>query len=281
MPSDPSNPSNQQKQPRLAGKVAVVTGAGSSGPGLGTGKATAILFAREGAKVVLVDRDASRVEETLTIIRSEGGEASVHIADITRAADCEQIVEIAKARYGGLHILVNNVAAGSRGTVVDVSEDDWDRVIEVNLKGTMLTSKYAIPAMIASGGGSIINISSIDAMRAGSGTIAPIISYSASKGGINALTTSMAVHHGRDNIRVNAIAPGFIHTPIASVGMKDEMRELRRTAGPLGTEGTAWDVAWAAVFLASDEARWITGIILPVDAGLLATTSLCMVPFLN
>lgn len=281
MPSDQSNQSNQQKQPRLAGKVAVVTGAGSSGPGFGTGKATAILFAREGAKVVLVDRDVSRAEETLAIIRSEGGEASVHVADIARAADCEGIVEIAKARYGGLHILVNNVAAGSRGTVVDVSEDDWDRVIEVNLKGTMLTSKYAIPAMIASGGGSIINISSIDAMRAGSGTIAPIASYSASKGAINALTTSMAVHHGRDNIRVNAIAPGFIHTPIASVGMKDEMRELRRTAGPLGTEGTAWDVAWAAVFLASEEARWITGIILPVDAGLLATTSLCMVPYLR
>lgn len=281
MPSDQSNQSNQQKQPRLAGKVAVVTGAGSSGLGFGTGKATAILFAREGAKVVLVDRDVSRAEETLAIIRSEGGEASVHVADIARAADCEGIVEIAKARYGGLHILVNNVAAGSRGTVVDVSEDDWDRVIEVNLKGTMLTSKYAIPAMIASGGGSIINISSIDAMRAGSGTIAPIASYSASKGAINALTTSMAVHHGRDNIRVNAIAPGFIHTPIASVGMKDEMRELRRTAGPLGTEGTAWDVAWAAVFLASEEARWITGIILPVDAGLLATTSLCMVPYLR
>lgn len=271
----------QQKQPRLAGKVAVVTGAGSSGPGFGTGKATAILFAREGAKVVLVDKDASRAEETLAMIRGEGGEATVHVADITHAADCERIMEIAKVRYGGLHILVNNVAAGSRGTVVDVSEDDWDRVIEVNLKGTMLTSKYAIPAMIANGGGSIINISSIDAMRAGSGTIAPIASYSASKGGINALTTSMAVHHGRDNIRVNAIAPGFIHTPIASTGMKDEMRELRRAAGPLGTEGTAWDVAWAAVFLASDEARWITGIILPVDAGLLATTSLCMVPYLN
>lgn len=271
----------QQREPRLAGKVAIITGAGSSGPGVGTGKATAILFAREGAKVVLVDRNASRAEETAAIICSEGGEALVHEADITKAADCERIVEVANTQYGALHILVNNVGIATRGTVVDVTENDWDRVIETNLKGTMLTSKYAIPAMIASGGGSIINISSIDALRSGSGTMTPIASYSAAKGGINALTTSMAVHHGRDNIRVNAIAPGFIHTPMASVNMKDDLRELRREAGPLGTEGTAWDVAWAAIFLASDEARWVTGIILPVDAGLLATTSLCMVPYLR
>lgn len=266
--------------PRLLGKVAVVTGAGSSGAGIGTGKAISILLAREGAKVVLVDRERARAEETLAIIQSEGGEALVHVADITRAADCEAMMAAAKAHFGGLHILVNNVGIGVRGTVVDVAEDDWDRVIEVNLKGTMLTSKYAIPLMIAGGGGSIINISSIDAMRSASGTMAPIAAYSAAKGGINALTTSMAVHHGRDNIRVNAIAPGFIFTPIAG-NMKPETRALRSAAGPLGTEGTAWDVAWATVFLASDEARWITGVILPVDAGLLATTSFCMVPYLR
>lgn len=270
-----------QRRPRLEGKIAIVAGAGSSGPGFGTGKATAILFAREGAKVVLVDRAASHAKDTLGTIRDEGGEASVCEADITRAADCQAMVDAAKARYGGLHILMNNVGIAAGGTVIDVKEKDWDRVLEVNLKGMMLTSKYAIPAMIASGGGSVINISSIDALRSATGTVAPIVPYSASKGGVIALTTAMAVQHGRDNIRVNTIAPGFLYTPIVAPGMTEEMRELRRQAAPLGTEGNAWDIAWAAVFLASDEARWITGILLPVDAGLLATTPLSMLPYLR
>jgi NAD(P)-dependent dehydrogenase (short-subunit alcohol dehydrogenase family) len=269
----------EQRQCRLAGKVALVTGAGSSGPGIGTGKATAILFAREGAKVVLVDRVARHAEETLAAIREEGGEASVYEADITRTADCQAMVGTAVERYGGLHILMNNVGISALGTVVDVKEEDWDRVLEVNLKGLMLTSKYAIPQMIASGGGSIINVSSIDALR--SGTMASIVPYTASKGGIIALTTAMAVQHGRENIRVNCIAPGFLYTPMVAPLLTEETRELRRQAAPLGTEGTAWDIAWAAVFLASEEARWITGIVLPVDAGLLATTPLSMLPYLR
>ena len=269
----------EKEQPRLAGKVAIVTGAGSSGPGVGTGKATAILFARAGAKVLLVDRMIERAQETLTLIHDEGGEASVFEADITRAADCQAMVGTATERYGGLHILMNNVAIVRRGTVIDITEEDWDDVLEVNLKGMMLTSKFAVPAMIASGGGSIINISSIEGLRCGS--IAADVPYNASKAGVIGLTTAMAAHHGRDNIRVNCIAPGFLYTPLVAPRLTEESRELRRQAGLLGTEGTAWDVAWAAVFLASDEARWITGIILPVDAGLLATTPLTTLPYLR
>jgi NAD(P)-dependent dehydrogenase (short-subunit alcohol dehydrogenase family) len=269
----------EKGQSRLEGKVAIVTGAGSSGPGIGTGKAISTLFAREGARVLLVDRVAKHAEETLATICDEGGEASVCEADITEAKNCRAMVETAIERYGGLHILVNNVGIVSMGTVVDVKEEDWDRVLAVNLKGMMLSSKYAIPEMISSGGGSIVNISSIDALR--SGTMAAIIPYSASKGGMISMTTAMAVQHGRDHIRVNCIAPGFLYTPLVAPLLTEEMRELRRQAAPLGTEGTAWDVAWAAVFLASDEARWITGIVLPVDAGLLATTPLSMLPYLR
>ena len=269
----------QRGRPRLEGKVAIVTGAGSSGPGIGTGKATSILFAREGAKVLLVDRAAVHAEETLAAVREEGGEASIFEADAIRSEDCQAMVEAAQIRYGGLDILFNNVGILSRGTVVDVTEEDWDRVLEVNLKSMMLTSKYAVPSMIQSGGGSIINVSSIAGLRAGSS--GGNISYAASKGGVIALTTSMAVEHGRDKIRVNCIAPGSIYTPMVASDMSNETRDLRRRAAPLGTEGTAWDIAWAAVFLASDEARWISGVVLPVDAGLIATTPLAMLPHLR
>ncbi len=264
----------QQRTPRLEGKVAIVTGAGSSGPGVGTGKAASILFAREGAKVLLVDRVARQAEETLASVREEGGEASVFEADVTRSEECQAMVEAALERYGGVHVLFNNVGILARGTVVDVKEEDWDRVLEVNLKSMMLTSKHAVPRMVEAGGGSIINVSSIAGLRAGSGGSA--VPYSASKGGVIALTTTMAVEHGRDNIRVNCIAPGHIYTPMVAGNMTEETRDLRRRAGPLGTEGTAWDIAWAATFLASDESRWISGVVLPVDAGLLATTPMSM-----
>ena len=264
---------------RLEGKVALVTGAGSSGPGVGTGKAMAVLFAREGAQVLLVDREGQRAGETLATIQDEGGAASVFAGDVTHAGDCEAMVATAVARYGGLHILVNNVGIGVRGTVVDVTEEDWDLALNVNLKGMMLVSKYAIPAMKRCGGGSIINISSLEAMVVGG--IATAIPYAVSKGGVITLTTHMAVHHGRDNIRVNCIAPGYLYTPMAAPYLTEETRDLRRRACPLGTEGTAWDVAWAAVFLASDEARWITGIVLRVDGGLLSTTPLVMLPHLR
>jgi NAD(P)-dependent dehydrogenase (short-subunit alcohol dehydrogenase family) len=268
----------QERRLRLEGKVAIVTGAGSSGPGVGTGKATSTLFAREGAKVLLVDRVARRAEETLATIREEGGEASVFAADVTRAEECQAAVAAAVERYGALHVLFNNVGIRGGGSVVDLKEEDWDRVLEVNLKSMVLTSKHAIPRMIEAGGGSIVNVSSIAGLR--SGSRGHNIAYSASKGGVIALTTAMAVDHGRDNIRVNAIAPGHIYTPMVSE-MTDETRDLRRRAAPLGTEGTAWDIAWAALFLASDEARWISGVVLPVDAGVLATTPLAMLHHLR
>lgn len=264
---------------RLTNKVAIITGAGSSGPGVGTGKAIAILFARAGAKVLLVDRLVQNAQETCAEILAEGGDAAVFAGDVTSAADCQAMVEAVVTRYGGLHILVNNVGITAGGTVVDVSEEAWDRVFAVNLKSMMLTSKYAIPQMMAAGGGSIINMGSVEGLR--SGAFSPLAAYAASKGGVAALTTAMAVQHGRQGIRVNCIAPGFIYTPLVAPHVNEEGRALRREAAPLGTEGTAWDVAWAALFLASDEARWITGVVLPVDGGLMTTTPLSTFPYLR
>jgi NAD(P)-dependent dehydrogenase (short-subunit alcohol dehydrogenase family) len=256
-----------ERRPRLEGKVAIVTGAGSRGPGVGNGKAAAILFAREGASVLLVDMHAERAEETRRVIEDEGGRSSVFEADVVVEKGAEKAVETALERYGRLDILHNNIGIGMRGSVLDVTEEDWDRVMSVNLKSMVFCSKYAIPRMIEGGGGSIINISSIAGMR-GHGLVA----YSASKGGVIALTRTMAVQHARDNIRVNCIAPGPVYTPMVAEDMTDELRELRRTSVPLQTEGTAWDVGWAAVYLASDEARWVTGVLLPVDGGLTVTS---------
>jgi len=256
-----------ERRPRLEGKVAIVTGAGSSGPGVGNGKATAVLFAREGAKVLLVDSVEERAAETLAMIREEGGEASVFAANVIKADDCRRMVETAVERYGRLDILDNNVGISRRGTVVEVKEEDWDHVMAVNVKSIVLCSKYAIPQMVKGGGGAIINISSIAGLRAHSST-----PYTASKAAVIGLTFSMAADHGRDNIRVNCIAPGLPYTPMVAPRMDDVLREQRRKAAPLGTEGTAWDVAWAAVYLASEEARWVSGVVLSVDAGLAMTT---------
>jgi NAD(P)-dependent dehydrogenase (short-subunit alcohol dehydrogenase family) len=177
------------------------------------------------------------------------------------------MADAAMERYGRLDILDNNVGMSMRGTVVDVSEDDWDRIIAVNVKSMIFASGAAIPYMIKSGGGSIINISSIAGLRAHSQT-----PYTTTKTAVIGLTFSMAADHGKDNIRVNCIAPGLLHTPMTAPRMNDEQREQRKSAAPLGTEGTGWDVGWAAVFLASEEARWITGIVLPVEAGLTVTS---------
>ena len=213
----------EQNRLRLSGKVAIVTGAGSSGPGFGTGKATSILFAREGAKVLLVDLVASRAEETLAIIEEEGGEASVFEADVTRSDDCRAMVDATLERYGAPSILFNNAAVNAvRGdTVADLEEDEWDRVLGVNLKGVMLTSGHTVPAMIEGGGGSIINVSSTAGIRAGGE-----VSYAAAKGGIVSLTYSMAAHHGRDNIRGKLPGPG---TPLDSHGFGGRQQSGRYT----------------------------------------------------
>ena len=250
-------------QPRLKDKIAIVSGAGSRGPMPGTGQATAILFAREGAKLLLADRDIDRAQETQAAIQAEGGRAEVVAADVTREDACKNIIDACLEHYGALHILFNNVGGYGGGMVTEIDAPALEASLAVNLHSALYMSKYAIPAMIASGGGSIINVSSIDAARAGFSRNIP---YSVAKAGIEQLTRASAVHHGRDNIRVNCIAPGHLHGPFVQ-HISDEMRERRRKAGPLGSEGNAWDVAWAAVFFASDESRWITGAILPIDAG--------------
>ena len=257
---------------RLEGKVAIVTGAGTRGPMPGTGQATAILFARQGAKVLLVDLEIERAQETQATIEAEGGQASLFQADVTQEETCRAMVDTCLERYRALHILFNNVGMAGSGMVTEVEEAVWSRALDTNLKSAALASKYAVPAMADSGGGSIIHISSIDGLRAGMSRNIP---YAVAKGGLVTLTKAMAVHHGREGIRVNCIAPGHLHAPFVA-HISDEKRELRRKAGPLGTEGEAWDVAWAAVFLASDEARWISGVVLPIDAGLLAATPLAV-----
>ena len=252
---------------RLSGKVAIVTGAGSSGPGVGNGKAAAILFAREGAKVLLVDQVLSRAEETLELILKESGEAAAFEANVIKEDNCRDMVEQAISRFGRLDILDNNVGISRRGTVVEVKEEDWDFVMAVNVKSIVLSSKYAIPRMIETGGGSIINISSIAGLRAHSST-----PYTASKAAVIGLTMSMAADHGPDGVRVNCIAPGLIYSPMVASRMDDDLREIRKSAAPLRSEGDSWDIGYAALYLASDESRWINGITMPVDAGLTAVS---------
>ena len=251
---------------RLRAKVAIVTGAGSRGPGLGNGKAAAIVFAREGARVLCVDLAFERAEETVALIRAEGGDAVALAADVTRADDCRAMVDAAVARWGGLDVLHNNVGIESRRDLLETTEEEWDRVLEVDLKSVFLATRAAVPAMIGRGGGSVICVSSIAGHR-GHGRTA----YAAAKAGIEGFVRTVAVQLGPRGVRVNAIAPGTVWTPMVE-GLGPEARERRRKASPLGTEGTGWDVGWGAVYLASDESRWVTGHVLVIDAGLTATT---------
>jgi NAD(P)-dependent dehydrogenase (short-subunit alcohol dehydrogenase family) len=251
---------------RLKGKVAIVTGAGSRGPGLGNGKATAILFAREGANVLCVDNDITRANETAKTITDEGNHARAFAADVTRASDCAAMVQEAVSSWGGLDILHNNVGIESRLDLMETTEQEWDRVMAVDLKSMLLATQAAVPAMEKRGGGAITCVSSIAAM-VGHGRTA----YAAAKAGVIGFVTSVAVQLGPKGIRVNAIAPGQVWTPMVE-RLGAEARERRKRASPLGTEGTGWDVGWGAVYLASDEARWVTGHILVIDAGLTATT---------
>jgi NAD(P)-dependent dehydrogenase (short-subunit alcohol dehydrogenase family) len=260
---------------RVAGKVAIVTGAGSTpGPGVGTGKAIAVALARHGAQVVLADLHPERAEETRSMIEHEGGTSVVSAGDMTKAADCDAMVRQAIDTFGTVDILVNNIGASIAGTAVDTTEDDWDRILGVSLRTTFLASKAAIPVMARQGSGAVVNIGSIAGCRGGT-----YIGYAAAKGGVHALTVDMAYAHGRDGVRVNAIAPGHLTTPLmfSSRGVGTEIdfrRRLAAASNVLGTEGNAWDVAAAAVFLASDDARWITAVVLPVDGGVTTVTPL-------
>lgn len=255
---------------RLEGKTALITGAGAKGQGYGTGRAMAVLFAGEGARVCLVDRDEEAAAGTLHIIEKIGGEAIVALGDVTDEAQCGRFVADASAAFGPLDILVNNVGVASGGSAVDALDmDQWQRVLDINLKSAVLMAKAAVPVMRDAAGGAIINIVSIAGMLA-YGAFA----YGASKAALIQLTRDLALRHGPDGIRVNALAPGHIYTPLVEGLLPPDMREARRKAGPLGIEGDAWDVAYAAVFLASDEARFITGLCLPIDGGVTTVGSL-------
>jgi NAD(P)-dependent dehydrogenase (short-subunit alcohol dehydrogenase family) len=256
---------------RLNGYVAIVTGAGGGDALAGTGIATAVLFASQGAAVGVVDISAERATRTVELIDSVGGQGLAVVADITSAAECERSVRQVVDRFERLDAVVNNAAiSGGGGDASTIDLEGWNRVVALNLNSVMLMSKSAVGHLRAAGGGSIINVSSIAGMR-GMGAGA----YAATKAGIIGLTYDLAYSYGRDGIRVNCIAPGHLFTPMGDQG-GTEMRDRRRRAGLLGTEGTGWDVAWAALFLASQESRWITGVVLPVDAGTTSSTALAI-----
>src|SRR6202035_272756 len=252
--------------PRLKGKTAMVVGAGSIGPGWGNGTATAVTFAREGAQVLCVDRNGAAAEETAAIILSEGGTAVAFTADVSKAGDVEAMVAACLKAYGRIDVLDNNVGIAEMGSVVEVSEADWDRVFAVNLKSAFLAMKHVIPVMAQQGGGSIINISSIASIRH---TGVSYVTYATTKAAMNQMTRTTAVEFAPKHVRVNAILPGLMKTPMVehSAGDVEAMWRARDAQVPMGHMGEAWDVANAALFLASDESRYVTGIELVVDGG--------------
>jgi NAD(P)-dependent dehydrogenase (short-subunit alcohol dehydrogenase family) len=260
---------------RLKGKTAMVVGAGSIGPGWGNGKATAVTFARQGAQVFCVDRNGAAAEETVKIITSEGGKALAFTADVSRAAEVEAMVAACLKTFGRIDVLDNNVGIAEMGGVVEVTEAEWDRVFAVNLKSAFLSMKHVIPVMQKQGGGSIINISSVASIRH---VGISYVTYAASKAAMNQMTRTTAVQYAPDHIRVNAILPGLMKTPMVehSAGLAqsyakgdvEAMWRARDAQVPMGHMGEAWDVANAALFLASDESKYVTGLELVVDGGL-------------
>ena len=248
----------------LAGKVALISGGGAAGDGIGNGRAAAILLARSGTKVVVADRDLKLAERTVAMIAAEGGTAAALAADVTIESDCRRLVDLTIDRFGRLDCLDNNVGIGSRGSVVDEKPEQYRRVMQINVESMFLLSKYAIPAMIGTAkGGAIVNISSISALRPRG-----LTTYTTSKAAIIGLTRAMAVDHGGDNIRVNCICPGPMYTPMVYArGMSEAARAQRAKASVLKREGTGWDVGHAVRFLLSDHARYITGQVLVVDGG--------------
>jgi NAD(P)-dependent dehydrogenase (short-subunit alcohol dehydrogenase family) len=248
----------------LAGKVALISGGGAAGDGIGNGRAAAILLARAGAKVLVADRELELAERTVNMIAAEGGVAAALAVDVTSEADCKWLVDATLDRFGRLDFLDNNVGIGSRGNVVDEKPEQYRRVMQVNVESMFLLSKYAIPAMIKTAqGGAIVNISSISALRPRG-----LTTYTTSKAAVIGLTRAMAVDHGRDNVRVNCICPGPMYTPMVYArGMSEAARAQRAKASVLKREGTGWDVGHAVKFLLSDYARYITGQVLVVDGG--------------
>jgi NAD(P)-dependent dehydrogenase (short-subunit alcohol dehydrogenase family) len=261
---------------RLDGRVAIVTGAGSAGPGWGNGKATAVLLARQGAKVFAIDNRREAAEETVGIIATEGGDATPHVADVTISAEVAEAVAACVQTYGGLDILVNNVGGSHPGSAESMSEEEWDRQIDFNLRSAFLGCKHALPELRKRGRGAVVNLSSIAALRMSAER--PHIAYSATKYGILALTRSVAMDQARHGIRCNTVVPGLMHTPLVEhrlvrqLGANDAAALIakRNAQVPMGKMGDAWDIAHAVLFMASDEARHITGTDLVVDGGISA-----------
>jgi NAD(P)-dependent dehydrogenase (short-subunit alcohol dehydrogenase family) len=257
---------------RLHDKAAVVVGAGqTAGETIGNGRATAILFAREGARVLCVDRNLASAQETVAMIEAEGGTAFAFQADVANEADCAALVTEGVSRLGRIDILHNNVGiGGGDSSIARLELANWEKILKVNLTGMWLTIKHVLPVMKSQGGGAIVNISSVAAIAP-----ANIIAYEVSKAGVNKLTTSTAALNARHMIRCNAIMPGLMDTPMAVQGYSasrgesvETVRAARNARVPLGAKmGEAWDTAYAALFLASDEAKFITGQILAVDGG--------------
>ncbi|MEW6639613.1 MAG: SDR family NAD(P)-dependent oxidoreductase [Pseudomonadota bacterium] len=255
---------------RVRDRVALVFGAGSSGPGWGNGKAAAVLYAREGAVVVAVDLQRSAVEETRDIIREEGGQCLAFQADVTSSDAVANVVREAVAAVGTIDILHNNVGITHMGDAVEASEESWHRVIDTNLTSAFLTCKHVLPIMLARERGAIVNVSSLASIQVNS---YPYVSYYAAKAGLNHFTRAIAVQYAARGIRANAVLPGVIDTPLVRTQIAGQyenteaMMKARHAASPMGRMGDAWDVARAALFLASDEAAYITGVCLPVDGG--------------
>lgn len=256
---------------RLEGKTAIVFGAGSVGPGWGNGKATAVTFARNGAHVVCVDVNPAAAEATVEIITSEGGAASAFACDVTRSDSVAEVVAQVVATQGRIDVLHNNVGYATMGGPIELDEAAWHRAIDLNVTSCFLTCKHVLPHMLARRSGAIVNVSSIAAVRY---TGYPYIAYYAAKAAVNNFTMGLALQYAKDGIRVNAIMPGLMNTPLifqqisGQYADADAMVAARDAACPTGKMGTAWDIANAALFLASDEAGYITGVSLPVDGGL-------------
>lgn len=258
---------------KLADRVALVFGAGSVGPGWGNGKASAVAYARAGAKVVCVDINRSAAEETVGIIRGEGGSAEALACDVTKLMEVEDVVARTTALFGPVDILHNNVGHAKMGGPPDLTEDEWRREMDLNVTGMFLACKVVIPTMVARGKGVITNISSSAGIRY---VGYPYTSYYAAKGAVNQFTVGVALQYARDGLRCNAILPGLMDTPLiyqqitVQYASPDDMVKARHEATPMGRMGTGWDVANAAVFLASDEAGYINAVCLPVDGGFTA-----------
>ena len=247
---------------RLEDRVALVIGAGSSGPGWGIGKATAVLYAREGASIFAVDVNEAAAAETVSLIDSD---AEAYQADVTDSAQVEQLVAACIERFGRIDVLQNNVGIVALGGPVELAEEDWDRVHAVNVKSFYLTAKHVLPHMLRQGSGAIVNVSSVGSIRWVGISYA---AYASSKAAVNQLTQSIAIEYAPHGIRCNAVLPGLMDTPLVQTQLPAEVRAERDARCPTGKMGDAWDVAHASLFLASDEAKYITGHCLVVDGGL-------------